>query len=270
MSRSGEAILSLNRIGVTATSGRRLLRELTFCLQRGEAIGVTGESGSGKTTLLKAVMGVLGKGCVIDGGSIQLEGRDLGALAPAERRQVAGRWIGFVPQLPMTAFDSRLNVGRQIQAIFRKRLGLNRSEAAELARAKLERVNLPDYERVMASRPGALSGGMLQRAAIAILLGLNPPYILADEPTSALDPDNREAVIKLLQEFKLTSGLLIVSHDTEVLGRICDQVQVLYDGELVEQGSMKELLDRPQHMWTAQFACSAAQQEEGCWLWERY
>ncbi|NGP59154.1 ABC transporter ATP-binding protein [Paenibacillus thiaminolyticus] len=263
-------MFSLNRISVSAADGRRLLHEISCRVRRGEAIGVTGESGSGKTTLLKAAMGILGQGCVLEDGAIQLDGRDLHSLGPAERREMGGRAIGFIPQLPMTAFDPRLCMGSQMQAIFRTRLGLNRLDAAGLARAKLQQVHLPESDRVMASRPGALSGGMLQRVAIAILLGLNPPYIAADEPTSALDAENREAVIQLLHECKLSSGLLIVSHDIGVLSRICDQVLVLHDGVLVEQGKIEELLARPRHIWTSQLARSAARQEEGYWKWERY
>ncbi|MCG7406632.1 ATP-binding cassette domain-containing protein [Paenibacillus sp. ACRRX] len=259
----------MNRIGVSAADGKRLLHEITCHVQRGTAIGVTGESGSGKTTLLKATMGVLGKECTLDSGNMILDGCDLAALAAVDRRKVAGKSIGFIPQLPMTAFDSRLRIGSQIQAVFRKRLGLNRLDAAQLAQLKLRQVQLSEVERVMRSRPGELSGGMLQRVALAILFGLNPPYMLADEPTAALDPDNRAAVIQLLLAFKQTSGLLIVSHDVEVLERICDQVHVLYNGEFVEQGTMKQLLDQPRHIWTSQFARSVAQQEKGYWLWEK-
>ncbi|RED51910.1 ATP-binding cassette domain-containing protein [Cohnella phaseoli] len=262
--------MKFDRLSVSAPGGRQLLRETTLTVRRGEAIGVTGESGSGKTTLLKAAMGVLGRGCEIDGGGIQLDGRAMEKLPPHERRKLAGTSLGFVPQLPMTAFDSRIAMGRQIQAVYCKRLGLSREAATGLAREKLRQVNLLDAERVMGSRPGALSGGMLQRVAIAILLGLNPPFILADEPTSALDPDNRAAVIALLQDLKPTSGLLVVSHDTEVLGRVCDRVHVLHDGELVEEGNLAELLAAPKHDWTARFAETAGQREEGYWSWERW
>jgi len=265
------AILKLDRLAVTAAGGRMLLRGVSLQVRLGEAVGVTGESGSGKTTLLKAAMGVPGKGCSVSGGSIELDGRRLEGLAPGERRLLAGTSLGFIPQLPMTAFDARIEVGRQMRAIFRKRLGLSRAAASELAREKLRQANLPDADRVLASRPGALSGGMLQRTTIAILLGLQPSYVLADEPTSALDPDNREAVVRLLLQMKSASaGLLIVSHDPEVLERLCDRVLVLHDGELVEQGSMAELLARPRRGWTRRFAATALQQREGEWAWERW
>lgn len=233
-------MLRMDGVSVKASDGAMLLKSFSLCIRKGEAVGLTGESGSGKSTLLKAVMGLLDRGCRMTAGSIALsrpgtaEPWRLDRLSPETRRELAGLSLGFVPQHPMSAFDSRIRIGKQMEETFRVRLGLGKVMALELARDTLDRVNLHDHARVMESLPSRLSGGMLQRVAVALVLGLKPQFVLADEPTAALDRDNRDQLLHLLGKLRENTGILLVSHDADALARLCGTVHVIHEGEWVE------------------------------------
>ena len=172
-------MLEVQNLSVTARNGAQLLKQISFQLETGEAVGLTGQSGAGKTTLLKALLGILSGGCQVSGGTIQVDGQSLWALSPRKRRELCGTTLGFIPQNPMTAFDPRLKLGRQMEETLRLRTGVSGKTSLERAETLLADLGLSQPRRVLNSYPAQLSGGMLQRAAAALLLALHPRYILA-------------------------------------------------------------------------------------------
>jgi len=261
-------MLKIDQLSVKEKSGRFLLNQVSIDIPSGTIIGLTGHSGSGKTTLLRSIFGMLHKECQIKDGKILIDDTDVRYLSRREHRNLCGKRIGFVPQNPMTAFDSRLKIGYQIQETFQRQLQLNQSSATLLAKEKLNLVNLKDTQRVLNAYPGELSGGMLQRVAVAILLGMSPDYILADEPTAALDEENRNLLLDVLQMQMQDKGILFVSHDVDALQKLCDTVYVLGAGKVIEQGNMNQLLAKPQTDWMKQFASLSKQESRGEWEWE--
>lgn len=262
-------MLKINQLSVKEKSGRLLLDQVSLEIPSGAIIGLTGHSGSGKTTLLRSIFGMLHSDCQIKDGKIFMDDTDLLCLSRREHRGLCGKKIGFIPQNPMTAFDSRLKIGYQIQETFQRRLKLNQTKAMALAIEKLDLVNLKDTQRVMNAYPGELSGGMLQRVAAAMLLGMSPDYILADEPTAALDEENRNLLLDVLGKKMQDKGILLVSHDVDALQKYCNYVYVLGAGRVIEQGSMGQLLTKPQTNWMNQFASLSRIESRGRWEWEK-
>lgn len=260
-------MLEVNQVVVTASNKKPLLRDISFSLAPGQIIGLTGQSGAGKTTLIKSVMGILDRTCRMESGTIAVDGMNLNTLPPSKRRHLCGTTLGFVPQNPMTAFDSRIKLGRQMTETFRLHFSLSPQQAEGLAKEQLQAVNLTDTERVLNSYPTQLSGGMLQRVAMAILIGLCPRYILADEPTSALDEANRLLVLDLLREQGKQAGVLMISHDVPALQSLCENVLVMESGTITETGTMDMLLEYPQQEWTKQFAAANHKPQKGEWEW---
>ena len=248
-------------------NGTQLLKQISFQIEIGEAVGLTGQSGAGKTTLLKALLGILSGGCQVSGGTIQVDGQSLWALSPRKRRELCGTTLGFIPQNPMTAFDPRLKLGRQMEETLRLRTGVSGKEAVEQAEALLAELGLSQPRRVLDSYPAQLSGGMLQRAAAALLMALHPKYILADEPTSALDAENRTLLLELLEKQRETAGILFISHDVAALRALCGTVYVMEHGMLTEQGTMQELLEHPKQAWTKEYAEANRPASREGWTW---
>ncbi len=262
-------MLKINQLSVKEKSGRFLLNQVSVEIPSGSVVGLTGHSGSGKTTLMRSIFGMLHSDCQIKDGTIFMDDTDLLGLSRRAHRGLCGKKIGFIPQNPMTAFDSRLKIGDQIQETFQRRLQLNQSNATLLAKEKLDVVNLKETQRVLNAYPGELSGGMLQRVAAAILLGMSPDYILADEPTAALDEENRNLLLEVLQTQMQDKGILFASHDVDALQRLCSTVYVLEAGRIIERGNMDQLLTKPQTNWMKQFASLSRKESRGEWKWEK-
>lgn len=260
-------MLEIKDLSVAGRGGVPLLDRVSFTLKPGGCIGLTGASGAGKTTLIKAVMGILDQTCRIISGDILLDGVSLASLEPAKRRALCGTTLGFIPQNPMTAFDRHRRIGRQMNETFRLRLGISREEADRLARKKLAEVNLPDPGRVMNAWPSQLSGGMLQRVAMALLHGMNPRYILADEPTSALDEANRDLLVRSLAAGRKDAGILFLSHDAAAIRALCPQILVMERGRLVTNADTEELFAHPATPWAERFAASIAAEKGDDWQW---
>ena len=260
-------MLEVNELGVKEKAGKLLLKDISLKLEKGEIIGLTGQSGSGKTTIIRSILGMLHDDCRAVKGSISIDGNDLSVLSRKKRRDLCGREIGYIPQMPMTAFDNRIKIGNEMIDTFRLRLNISKEKAEDLARSKLMEVNLKDVKRVMNAYPSDLSGGMLQRIAIAILLGLVPEYILADEPTAALDEENRDLVLQIMKKQMSNKGILFVSHDINALNNMCNQVYVIGDGELLESGKMESLLESPKTAWMKEFAAVSKTKKRGEWKW---
>lgn len=260
-------MLEVNNLTVAATGNIPLIQNVSFKLSKGDCIGLTGSSGSGKTTIVKAIMGILPYGCSIAEGEIILDGKNIQELSAKEHRKLCGTVFGFIPQNPMTTFNPHMKIGAQLVQIFRLRKRISKQEALQLTKLTLKQVNLCDTVRVMNSFPDQLSGGMLQRVAVACLVGLNPKYIFADEPTSALDEDNKNLLLSLLQEINQNSSILFISHDTDSLKKICNETIIINKGMLIERQITFDLFKHPKNSWTKNLVCSSQSQQGGEWNW---
>jgi oligopeptide/dipeptide ABC transporter ATP-binding protein len=248
------------------TEGGRLhaLRDVSLEVAPGEIVGIVGESGCGKSSLIQAILRLMPANARIERGRIALAGTDLLKLDPEAMRKLRGDRISVVFQDPMTALNPVLSIGRQMMDIQYRRGG---GQAAKRARAveMLRRVRLPDPERRLNQFPHEFSGGMRQRIAIAMALMAEPALLIADEPTTALDATLELATIELLKTLQREIGcaILFVSHHLGVIAELCDRVNVMYAGEVVETGDIRSVFHNPRHPYTQRLlACDPARMAE--------
>ena len=245
--------LAVAGLTVETDEGHRLVEDLSFDLASGEIMGLVGESGSGKTMACRALLGLLpSRRLRTVAGSVTIDGRDVLALPPDAMRRVRGREIGMIFQNPSSHLDPVMRIGDQIAESLRLHEGLSRREARREAVECLRRVGIPDPERRVAAWPHEFSGGMRQRAMIAVALACGPAVLVADEPTTALDVTVQAQILTLLRRLRDERGLAIVliTHDLGVVAQTCDSVAVLYAGRLCERGPIREVLRRPAHRYT--------------------
>jgi len=231
----------------------RAVEDVSFELDRGHILGVVGESGCGKSTLGLALLGLLPRpNGRVRSGSIQLDGRELVGLPERELVRLRGARIAMIFQNPMSSLNPYLTVGDQIAEVAELHLGLRREQAQRRAVELLGRVRIPDAQRRAAQYPHELSGGMRQRAMIAMALSCEPALLIADEPTTALDVTVQAQILELLLELRREQQLsiLLISHDLGVIASSCDQVLVMYAGRVVEQAPTRALLREPHHPYT--------------------
>lgn len=227
------------------------VNDVSFTLEKGETLGLVGETGAGKTTLALSIMGLIPNppGRVITGG-IYLNGEDLLQKPEAEMRKIRGEKISMIFQDPMTSLNPVLTVGDQIQEVIRLHSKVSAAEATRQAVAMLEMVGIPG-ERYN-EYPHQFSGGMKQRVVIAIALACNPELLIADEPTTALDVTIQAQVLDMMRELKkkLSTSMIMITHDLGVIAETCDRVAIVYAGEIVESGSVYQIFDNPVHPYT--------------------
>lgn len=260
-------MLEIKNLTVQVKNGTPILNNVSLSVAAGSCIGLTGASGSGKTTLIKAVMGMYSENLEIPYGEILLEKDDLLNRSWKERRMLCGKVIGFIPQNPMTAFFPHAKIGRQMIETLQMHTGLDKKRTEVLSADVLRQVNLTDTKRVMNAYPGELSGGMLQRITMALILGTKPKYVLADEPTSALDEANRDLLLELLKAYQKNAGILFISHDTEAMKALCSVTHVMEHGRIIETQTTEALFLHPKQPWTKRFAEAACHREEAEWKW---
>ena len=224
---------------------------VSFELSAGEAVAVVGESGCGKTLTGRALLGLAPDGAGVR-GSIRLRGRELSGSSEEEWRRIRGAEIALVFQEPGAAFDPVVTVGSQIVEALRAHRGLDRRSARALARERLREVGFPDPDRGMNEYPHRLSGGLKQRAFLAMALASNPSVLVADEPTTALDATVAAQVLELTDRLREKRGLalLLISHDLGVVARHADRVLVMYAGRIVEEAPTGALFRAPKHPYT--------------------
>jgi len=228
------------------------VNDVSFEIRPGETLGLVGESGSGKTATALSIVGLLQPPGRIAAGSIWFKGRDLTTLSEAEMREIRGAEIGFVFQEPMTALNPVFTIGNQIAETLLVHKCVSRRNVRARAIELLEAVRIPNAVRVLDDYPHHLSGGMRQRALIAMALACRPSLVIADEPTTALDVTIQAEILDLLRDMKSASGLslLLISHDLGVIAEIADRVAIMYAGRIVERGPVRAVLRSPQHPYT--------------------
>ncbi|WP_261556350.1 nickel ABC transporter ATP-binding protein NikE [Frankia tisae] len=248
-----DAVLTLTDVRIhNDAADEELVHGVSLRLRRGGVVGIVGESGSGKSLTCKAVLGVLPEHVEVSGGSIELLGRDVGGLSRQEWTALRGTSISAVFQDPASYLNPSIRVGKQVQEVLRIKQGLSRAAAKQRAIELLEAVHLRDPEYVYEQYVHELSGGMLQRVLIAIAISLEPEVLIADEATTALDTTVQAGILDLLVELKDRIGLslVVVSHDLAVVAQLCDEVLVMREGHVVEQGPTSAILHTPQHEYT--------------------
>jgi peptide/nickel transport system permease protein len=252
-SAAPDALLDVRDLTVAAAGGPSLVTGVSFTLRPGTVLGLVGESGCGKTMTARALPGLLPDGVQVSGGSIWFAGRDLAGLTEKELRAIRGREIAMISQEPMVALDPVFSIGYQLTQPIRRFRAIGRAEARRIAAELLGQVGITDPRRVLRSYPHQLSGGMAQRVCIALALTGSPRLLIADEPTTALDVTVQAEILSLLRSLVTTTGLsvLIVSHDLGVIADLCDDVAVMYAGQVVEAGTVSDVLGQPSHPYTA-------------------
>ena len=222
-------------------------------LNRGEVLGVVGESGCGKSVTARAVMRIIptppGS---IDSGRVLFEGRDLLHLSEVEMEGIRGDKISMIFQEPMTSLNPAFSVGDQIAEVFRFHRGMGRRESFERAVEELRRVEIPDPGKCARSYPHRLSGGMRQRAMIAIALACRPRILIADEPTTALDVTIQAQILNLIGQLQADIGMsvILITHNLGVVASTADRLVIMYAGRVVEQGSVDDIFARHHHPYT--------------------
>lgn len=253
MSEGETPILSMTDVNISVPSGgqRELaVQGLSLTIRPGETLGLVGESGSGKSLSALSVMGLLpAPGVRLETGQIKVAGHDISQMTSRKLRTLRGPVISMIFQEPMTSLNPAFTVGDQIGEVLRRHKGMNRKSSMRRAAELLDRVGIADASRRVKDYPHAFSGGMRQRVMIAIAIACEPQLLLADEPTTALDVTVQRQILELLGELKaqMSMSMMFVTHDLAVIAEIADRVAVMYAGQIVEQGSVRSLIDRPLH-----------------------
>jgi peptide/nickel transport system ATP-binding protein len=231
--------------------GAPVLRDVSLAIAAGEVHGLVGMSGAGKSMIGRAVLGILPDAVRITAGSIRLAGQEVLGLDERARR-ACGRALALIPQDPLSALNPSRRILAQMTDVMRLRLGLSGRDAAARALAMLREVRIRDAEGVLRRYPHELSGGMRQRVLIAAAFACEPRLIVADEPTTALDVTVQKQILRLIRELQRKHGtaILFVTHDLGVVAQICNQVSVLRDGAIVEQGPVADIVGSPRHPYT--------------------
>jgi oligopeptide transport system ATP-binding protein len=225
---------------------------ISFEVAAGETLGLVGESGCGKSVTSLAVLGLLSRNGEVTGGRAVFQGRDLIGSSDPEMRRVRGREVGMIFQDPMTSLNPVLTIGRQLREAIETHLGVDRREATTRAAALLDQVGIPSARARLRDYPHQFSGGMRQRAMIAMALACNPKLLIADEPTTALDVTIQAQILDLLRTLvaEYDSALILITHDLGVVAGMCSRVAVMYGGLLMETGSTDQIFERPRHPYT--------------------
>jgi peptide/nickel transport system ATP-binding protein len=238
---------------VTREATVHAVNGVSFTVEPGKVLCILGESGSGKSVTLRALMRLLPPRRTRIEGEVLIDGQNVLAMSPRALRDLRGGLVAMIFQEPMTALDPVYTIGRQIGEAVRRHTGVGPNVARQRALELLELVRIPSPERRLGAYPHELSGGLRQRAMIAMALSCNPRLLLADEPTTALDATVQVQVLILLRRLQreLGMGMIFVTHDLGVASEIADTIAVMYAGRIVESGPVTQILSSPEHPYTA-------------------
>jgi peptide/nickel transport system ATP-binding protein len=225
---------------------------LSFSLERGKTLGIVGESGSGKSVTSLSIMGLHKVGTARISGEVYLDGQELVSASPAEVRALRGKRMAMIFQDPLSSMHPYYTVGHQIIEAYRVHNHVSKQVARKHAIEMLDRVGIPQPEKRVDAYPHQFSGGMRQRAMIAMALSCDPDLLIADEPTTALDVTVQAQILDLIRDLQreFNSAVIIITHDLGVVAELADDIQVMYAGRAVEYSSAEDIFDRPQHPYT--------------------
>ena len=252
-----ENILEIrNLVTSFASDGRRdravAVNGVDLDIPRGKTVGLVGESGCGKSVTSLSVMGLLAENGRVDSGTAMFGGRDLLKLPDRELRRIRGNRISMIFQEPMTSLNPVITVGKQVAEAVMLHTGADRRDAKAKAIEILEKVGIPEPERRFASYPHQLSGGLRQRVMIGMAMILKPDLLIADEPTTALDVSIEAQILRLMRDLQRDTGtsILLITHNLGVVAEMCDEVYVMYAGEVVERANVTTLFNTCAHPYT--------------------
>lgn len=225
---------------------------ISFHVDYGEVVCIVGESGCGKSVTSLSIMGLLGKGGAVIDGSVLFDGKNLLEMTEKELDRIRGDELTMIFQDPLTSLNPVFTVGNQITESIRTHMNLSREEAGKRAVQLLTQVGMPEAEKIMKKYPHTLSGGMRQRAMIAMALSCNPRLLIADEPTTALDVTIQAQIMKLLKELQQEKAMsmILITHDIGLVANTADRVLVMYAGQIIEEAPTAELFANPKHPYT--------------------
>jgi len=250
-----EPLLSVEDLRVQFWTGNGTVyavNGISFDIAPGETLGIVGESGCGKSVTALSLLGLLPRAGRVKGGTAHFAGRDLLDLKDRQLRKLRGKEIGMIFQDPMTSLNPVLTIGRQLREPLETHFGMRRKEATKRAAELVERVGIPSPNARLSDYPHQFSGGMRQRAMIAMALACKPKLMIADEPTTALDVTIQAQILTLLRELvsEENTALILITHDLGVVAGMCERVNVMYAGMFMETGSADQLFERPRHPYT--------------------
>jgi peptide/nickel transport system ATP-binding protein len=254
MSKPALVVKNLSVWFETRSARRKVVDNISFSINAGEATGLVGESGCGKSMTALAILGLLpASGVSVRSDGIEINGRDISTLNAAQRRTVLGQDIAMIFQQPGTALDPVFKVGEQISAVYRRHVGGNKQNIRRVMLDSLESVGFSRAEDIAAAYPHQLSGGMRQLAMIAMATVCKPAVIIADEPTTALDSSTRALILQQLEQLQTQhqTAILLISHDLTVVRRSCRKVMVMYCGRLLEKTDCRSLFSHARHPYSA-------------------
>ncbi|MBH5316974.1 ABC transporter ATP-binding protein [Paenibacillus sp. GSMTC-2017] len=248
-------LLDIRNLHVEVKSSRprlSVLDGISLSIYPGDVVGIVGESGCGKSALSLSVLGLLPSALKVSRGEVEYKSQLLDPSSKDELRKIRGKEIAMIFQDSMTSLNPTLPIGKQIIEMLTYHLKMSRKQAKEHAVQLLHKVGLPHPEALMKDYPHQLSGGMRQRVMIAIAISCNPGLLIADEPTTALDVTIQAQILDVLKQIRQQFGttIMLVSHDLGVISEVCNRVAVMYAGQIVEEGTVEEIFDHPQHPYT--------------------
>lgn len=225
---------------------------VSFRVSEGEVVCIVGESGCGKSVTSLSIMGLLKKGGAVTDGSVLFDGKELLAMTEKELDQIRGNELTMIFQDPLTSLNPVLTIGSQLIESIRRHMGLSKEKAKERAVSLLNKVGMPEAEKMMKKYPHTLSGGMRQRVMIAMAIACAPKLLIADEPTTALDVTIQAQIMKLLHRLQRENGMsvILITHDIGLVANMADRVLVMYAGQIIEEGGVREIFENARHPYT--------------------
>ena len=250
-----EPLLSVDGLRVEFSTERGTIyavNGVSFAIAKGETLGIVGESGCGKSVTALALLGILSRAGRVAGGTAMFAGKDLLRLSDRELRAIRGKDIGMIFQDPMTSLNPVHSIGSQIREALTTHVEISRKEADARVIELLDQVGIPSAKARVGDYPHQFSGGMRQRAMIAMALACEPQLIIADEPTTALDVTIQAQILDLLRALVVEreTALILITHDLGVVAGMCERVNVMYAGTIVETGDAEQIFARPRHPYT--------------------
>jgi oligopeptide/dipeptide ABC transporter ATP-binding protein len=250
-----ETLLKVNNLKTNFYSKNNKIeavRGVSFHVNYGDILGIVGESGSGKSVLMRSVMQILPENAKIDSGEVYFDGKDILKLDSKEAKGIKGKEIAMIFQNPMTALNPLKKIGDHIVEVLVRHKGINKKEARKMAIEVLREVGIPMPEKRIDQYPHEFSGGMRQRVLIAMALACSPKLLIADEPTTALDVTIQAQILDLLRSLKETNNMsiILITHDLGVVASLCNRVEVMYGGLIMEEGLIDEIFYDAKHPYT--------------------